>query len=672
MPEDQPSEFRANPAKDVFISYASPDKAVADAVCGALEVAGVPCWIAPRDVTPGEFYAESIVHALDSSKVVALVLSQHAADSNHVLREVERASAKRHPVVSFRIDAAPLPAGLEYFLNTSQWLDASASGVDQGLPRLIEAVRSALALPSSAAPTKSGPAVPASVTRRPTRKLAAIAAVIAVGLGYVVVDKIWLSRNVGSQKSVPAAMATSVASTAPTIPDKSVAVLPFIDMSEKKDQEYFSEGLSEELIDLLSKVSALRVPARTSSFYFKDKTADIPTIARRLMVAHVLEGSVRKAGDHVRITVQLVRADNGYHLWSQTYDRKLDDIFKVQDEIAAAVVGALKVSLLGPDAPRATPTSNSEAYTLYLQARSVYWNGNTHADEERAIALLRKALKLEPGFARGWAALATFRCGDASYFDLSLDAQGRAEAHDAAARALKLDPNLSDSHAAMGRLLYQVEWDWKAGEAELRRALALDPFNDIALQDLADLLSALDIHSAEALSLAKHSIDRDPTNATHYFQLAVILFRDRKLAEAEKAIRTTLDLSPKAEQAAAYLASVLMYRGDPVGALAVLEREPGERWREALRPQILDALGRAHEADSALATFETKYGNLAPYSIAAVYARRKDFDRAFSWLDRAYRQREPLLSEVGPDPDFSGLTSDQRFKTLLRKLNLPE
>jgi tetratricopeptide (TPR) repeat protein len=265
-----------------------------------------------------------------------------------------------------------------------------------------------------------------------------------------------------------------------------------------------------------------------------------------------------------------------------------------------------------------------------------------------------------------------FRCGDAYYFDFSLDTQGRMEAHDAAARALKLDPNLSDSHVAMGRFLYQVEWDWKAAEAELRRALALDPFNDIALQDLSDLLQKLYGHSAEALLLAKRAIARDPTNATHYLQLALIYIWDRRLAEAEEALRTALDLSPKAESLAASLASVLMYRGDPVAALAELEREPGERWREALRPQILDALGRAREADSALATFEAKYASVAPYSIAVVYARRREFDHAFSWLDRAYRQREPLVINVGSDLDLSSLRSDRRFKAFLRKMNLPE
>jgi TolB-like protein len=674
MAENQAPESQAAPGRDVFISYASHDKAVAEAVCEALESAGVACWIAPRNVTPGEFYAESIVHAIDSAKVVVVVLSQNAAASQHVLREVERASSKRHPVVSFRIDAAPLPAGLEYFLNSSQWLDASATGIDRAFPPLVDAVRSALALPSSAVPFKAGPTAAARVSPATRYLLVALAAVLVSVFGYFTVKQLRMTKGVDTQKSPVEAAPASAAklAAAPAVPDKSVAVLPFIDMSEKRDQEYFSEGLSEELIDLLSKVSALRVPARTSSFYFKDKSEDIPTIARRLMVAHVLEGSVRKAGDHVRITVQLVRADNGYHLWSQTYDRKLDDIFKVQDDIASAVVAALKVSLLGAEAPRATPTSNSEAYTLYLQAKSVYWNGNTHADSERAFVLLRQALKLDPGFARGWAALAMFRCGDAAYFDLSLDTQGRLEAHDAAARALKLDPDLSDSHAAMGRFLNFVEWNWKGAEVEYRRALALDPFQEVAVLDLASLLATLDTHSAEAISLGKRAIDHDPTNLVSYLDLGNTYVGAGRFAEAEQAVRTAVELAPQAEQVASTLAWVLMYRGALDAALAELEREPGERFREALRPTLLDALGRVHEANGALATFQAKFGSLAPYAVADVYARRNDLDRAFDWLDRAYRQREPSMVSVRWDPDLSNLRPDPRYKALLRKMNLPE
>jgi hypothetical protein len=279
MPEEQAPATRLNPGRDVFISYASPDKTVADAVCAALEAAGVACWIAPRDVTPGEFYAESIVHALDSSKVVVLVLSQHAADSNHVIREVERASSKRHPVVSFRIDASPLPPGLEYFLNTSQWLDATVTGADRAMPRLVDAVRSALALPSSTARVQAGPT--ASITRRPTRWLLALAAVIVAALGSIVVDKVWLAKRVDDRRSL-ASSSVSVAKPAavPTIPDKSVAVLPFVDMSEKKDQEYFSDGLSEELIDHLAHTPDLKVIARTSSFQFKGKNEDMRTIGQ--------------------------------------------------------------------------------------------------------------------------------------------------------------------------------------------------------------------------------------------------------------------------------------------------------------------------------------------------------------------------------------------------------
>ncbi len=674
MAEDQVPLPPTTLGRDVFISYASHDKAVAESVCKALETAGLACWIAPRDAVPGESFAAAIVHAIDATQVIVLVLSEHSAASQHVLREVERASSKRHPIIAFRIDLAPMPADFEYFLNTSQWLDASAIGVKHSLPRLVDAVKSVLAQPSTG--VRANPSAPATVNARqhPRRILFALGAAIAAVLAYTIIDKFLLSKRVDNQRSLATPLPTPGAGSAvaTAVPEKSVAVLPFIDMSEKKDQEYFSEGLSEELIDLLSKVSALRVPARTSSFYFKDRSEDIPTIAHRLMVAHVLEGSVRKAGDHVRITVQLVRADNGYHLWSQTYDRKLDDIFKVQDDIASAVVAALKVSLLGEQTPRATPTSNSEAYTLYLQAKSVYWNGNTHADSERAFVLLRKALKLDPGFARGWATLSMFRCGDALYFDTGLDTQGRLEAHDAAARALKLDPNLSDSHAAMGRLLFAVEWNWKGAETELRRALALDPFQENALLDLASVLATLDNHSAEAISLGKLAIDHDPTNVVSYLDLGNTYTGAGRFAEAEQTLRTAVELAPQAEQVASTLAWVLMYRGNLDAALAELEREPGERFREALRPALLDALGRVREANSALATFQGNFGRLAPYAVADVYARRNDLDRAFDWLDRAYRQREPSIISVRWDPDLSNLRPDPRYKAMLKKMNLPE
>jgi len=312
LPTDPPAPAQVpNASIHVFISYASQDVAVADAIVAALECHGLKCWIAPRDVTPGEFYADAIVRALNVARTLVLVLTENAATSQHVLREVERSSAKRHSIISFRIGSVSLPPALEYFLSASHWLDASASGVDSALPKLVEAVQ----------------------------RLATSA----------VVDS-----------GQPAALAP---------PPRSVAVLPFADMSEKKDQEYFADGMAEEIINLLAQVSDLRVPARTSSFYFRGKSTKVPDIARELGVAHVLEGSIRRSGNHLRVTAKLVRADNGYHLWSETYDRDLHDVFKVQDDIANAVVQALQITLMGgPLTRRRGGTQNLGRSRPYVSA----------------------------------------------------------------------------------------------------------------------------------------------------------------------------------------------------------------------------------------------------------------------------------------------------------------
>jgi TolB-like protein len=517
-PTDPPAAVPvSNASFHVFISYASQDVSAADALCAALEAAALPCWIAPRDVRAGESYAAAIVQAINSCRLVLLVLSKSAIDSPHVLREVERASSKKRPVLSIRLDGAELTPELEYFLSAHQWLDASGGPIERTFPALIESVRGRAAGKTSRsggqAPSEGGiPRTPASGADAPTshtsaqsyrlpfqmrfleqlkhrnvgrvavlyivvsylilepfglfmhvlalpewigrtvvllmvvgfpaalilawvyeitpeglkpavdvdpsrsirkqtgqRLNRAIIVTLCVALAYFVVDKFWLSKRVTTER--PAATVATVAPAspapaAPAISERSVAVLPFVDMSEKKDQEYFSDGLSEELIDMLTKVPDLRVPARTSSFYFKGKSEDIPTIARRLMVAHVLEGSVRKSGMTLRITAQLVRADNGYHLWSQTYDRKLDDIFKVQDDIAGAVVSALKVSLAESSTLKVTTPKNTEAYTLYLQGRAIYRIAGNKAQFDSAAEYMRQAIKADSTFAEAWAWLA--------------------------------------------------------------------------------------------------------------------------------------------------------------------------------------------------------------------------------------------------------------------------
>jgi hypothetical protein len=263
----------------VFISYASPDVAVADAVCAALERGGVTCWVAPRDVLPGDFYADAIVRAIDTSKAIIIVLSQSAVASPHVLREVERATSKRHPVLTLRIDQVPLPAALEYFLNTSQWLDVGSDGLASALPKLLTAVRRVIAGAPPAHATIAAPDLRAPARKTPGRSFnrMTMTLVVLVALAIVgfVADRIWLSaRRAGPASATP--VTTSVPASLPEAPgpEKSIAVLPFVDMSEKKDQEYFSDGLSEELIDRLAHSADLKVIARTSSFQFKGKNED--------------------------------------------------------------------------------------------------------------------------------------------------------------------------------------------------------------------------------------------------------------------------------------------------------------------------------------------------------------------------------------------------------------
>jgi adenylate cyclase len=668
-----PEAERPPLSKDVFVSYASQDAAVANSVVEALERQGIRCWIAPRDVTPGEFYADAIVHAIDAAQALVLVLSQHAAVSHHILREVERATSKRYPVISLRIDRTALPAGLEYFLNTSQWLDASEGDVSRALPKLVEAVRKVLGSSTTGSGDDGGSLPPhheARATKRSfNRSLAVVVGLIVVAILGFAIDKWWFSRHMAREE--PVAASVPAVPVGPTIPEKSVAVLPFVDMSEKKDQEYFSDGLSEELIDMLTKVAELRVPARTSSFYFKGKQATIAEIAKALSVSHVLEGSVRKSGKTLRITAQLIRVDNGYHVWSETYDRRLDDIFKVQDEIAGAVVTALKVSLLESGVPRPAPTSNMEAYTLYLQSRAIASNAAQQTDVERAIDHVKRALKLDPTFAHAWAALAHYLAYDYEYFTSGSYRQVFAEASSAAERALKLNPKLSDAHLAMGQLLFDLNWNWSAAESEVKEALALDPGNAEAFQWESAIVRTLGRFD-EALQLGQSAVARDPLDAWNYGVVGNAFRASGNLIEAEGAYRQALDLAPTMSQLHIMLGWLLVQRHDPTAALKEMEQETDERYREIGRALALDALGRKSEADRALAITEMNYADIAQYPIAVVYANRNDRGKAFMWLDRAYRSHDGWVPWVTWDPSLKNLTSDPRYTAYIHKISEPQ
>jgi TolB-like protein len=673
-----------DPAR-VFVSYASPDAAVAGALVEALERDGITCWMAPRDVKAGALYADAIVRAIGVAKALVLVLSKSAIGSSHVGKEVERASSKKRPIIALRMDSAPLTPALEYFLSESQWVEAQAGNLETAYARLIDAIRE----PERTAPGISPAVTPSSGTtraalpkgRRNRILLAAILTVVALVLAALVADKFWPAKHGAAEQ--PMTTATSVVS------NKSIAVLPFTDMSEKHDQEYFSDGMTEEIIDLLVKVPDLKVPARTSSFYFKGKSTQIPDIARQLGVANVLEGSVRKSGSHLRVTAQLVRADNGFHIWSETYDRQLDDVFKTQDEIAGAVVKALKVSLVRPDAPLAIPTTSNEAYELYLQARELA-NSGSEEGILKGYEDLKRAVSLDPKFALAWASLAELLARDNVNWGLvirhagshapsdntdvgdweSTWSQTRADARAAADQAIRLAPELAESHAARALVFELLDWNWSVADSEMQRALEIEPnnarFNELA----ADIPLALG-NVSDSLRLAQRAATLDPLG--HAWR--AVGFAEEfsgALKEAADAFRKGIALYPTAVMAHFRYAQVLLEMGEPQAALAEFERETLVPARRVGTAQALDSLGRHQQAEQAIALGEQKWGNAMAYQISYFYAGRKDADRAFSWLERAYRQHDGGLVNLKVDTRLRNLRQDPRYAALLRKVNLPE
>jgi adenylate cyclase len=667
----------------VFISYSSQDATVAARTCAALEAAGLPCWIAPRDVRAGESYAAAIVEAISSCRMLVLLLSQGAISSPHVLREVERASSKRRPVLSVRMDAAKLPPDLEYFLSANQWLDASGSPFEQVLPALIESVRdykgcmsgAALGAGSPAVHSGSAPVSPAAPgepsTRWGSRAMALGLAVLTVVLGYVLVKELWLSKHAVTEQAVAVAhVAPANAAGATPIPEKSIAVLPFTDMSEKKNQEYFSDGLSEELIDKLSQIPDLRVPAQTSSFYFKGKQATVAEIAKALSVAHILEGSVRKSGSHLRITAQLIRGDSGYNLWSETYDRQLDEIFKVQDEIAAAVVGALKVRLLSAQpTTHSQHTTNADAYNDYLLGRNFYLNRPTRDGPRLAIEAYRKAIELDPGYGLAYAGLAEAESLAADAFN---DEKGQERALADAERAVLLAPKVADVYGVRGHLRHTHSWDWVGAQADFEKAVALNGREPVIQTHYAELLATVG-RLSEAVAATRIATEVDPLSELASRRLGQYLYCQGDLKAAREALSLALALNPESIYSRWHLGVVELLDGHPQQALVAFQQDKDPVFHLNGVALAEYSLGHTEAARAALdQLIRTNAVQAADYQIADVYGWRADRDHAFEWLERALARRDGGLTFVKIDPLLASLHSDPRYKAFLRKVNLSE
>ena len=495
-----------------------------------------------------------------------------------------------------------------------------------------------------------GTAVP-HVAARMQRLTLALA---LLALAYLAFDKFVLSQS-PHPATVVAAQAVAR--------DASIAVLPFVNMSSDKEQEYFSDGISEELLNQLAQIPELRVIARTSSFAFKGKDIGVAEIARQLNVGHVLEGSIRKSGNKIRITAQLIRAADSSHLWSETYDRDASDIFAVQDEISTAVVDQLKVKLLG-EAPKSRKT-DPRAFALFLQGRAS-WRQNTQASATRAIAQLRQAVAIDPGYADAWSGLSL------SYL---VQGFGRLEQFpdterltlEAANQALKADPENAPAHARLANVAESFHGDLATAAKHLERAVALGPSNTDVIDEVGNLYWLL-ARAEKAVAFHQYATQLDPMSAYAHSHLGVDLLYMGRVDEAIGSGRIALALSPDSEEFRINHVLALLVKADWPALLAELPAWPEGTSRRLALTQALHGLGRQAESDAALAELIKRDGDDWPFAVATAMAMRGDADQAFAWIDKALVQNPFVLTGASADPTLANLRSDPRWLPKLRSL----
>jgi TolB-like protein/DNA-binding winged helix-turn-helix (wHTH) protein len=456
------------------------------------------------------------------------------------------------------------------------------------------------------------------------------------------------------------------------VTDTSIAVLPFADASPTKDQEYLSDGLAEQLINDLAKVHGLKVIGRSSSFQFKDRTEDARDVGRKLAVANVLEGSVRREGNLVRVTAELIKADDGFQLWSQTYDREIKDIFAVQDEIALAATQALQVKLLGENGQPVAAnlrSANPEAYQAYLQANYFLGRGTGKVELGKALAYADTAIKLDEKYAPAWALRASVQ-NTMAEVGLTDVTGGFRNARDDAERAIALDPSLAPAYLALARTQIYYDWDWDAADTSLTKAAALEP-GSVEVFRMRSYLARAFGNLDEAVRLYEQAVALDPLRANSHLGLGYVLYMAARYDEARASLRKALDLNPQADFAHANLSKILLAEGKPRPALAEIEKEPTDWEKFTDQALIYHALGREQDSNAALTQLIAKHGADSAYQIAEVYAFRGEIDQAFEWLERAYKQRDTGLPDTKVDPLFKNLRHDPRYTGLLKRMRLP-
>jgi TolB-like protein/Tfp pilus assembly protein PilF len=651
------------PSHAVFLSYASQDAEAAAQICGSLRAAGVKVWFDQQELRGGEVWDQRIRREIQDCELFVPIISANTASrrEGYFRLEWDLADQRTHMLARNRafilpvcLDATPDGgADVPESFRQVHWTRIASGQTPPEFVRRVEQLLSGKAVPTT---------VRSDSVRRSWSRPAWLAAGIAAAavVSYCLIERPWIARPPPASTFAP--------------PAGSIAVLPFVNMSGDQGQEYFSDGVSEDLIVALSQFPGLKVIGHSSSFQFRESKEDSRNIGAKLGVAHVLEGSVRRSGDMVRVSAQLINTADGSAQWSERYDRPYKELFALQDEITRAVATALRARLMPGEHAAAQsdkpPSGSLEAYNALLQGR-FYYSRITEDGMRKAIEYFTRATELDPNYAFGWSWVSRGWSNlSADFLEGAAAQSAYAKARAAADRALALSPDSAFAHLARADLLEFADFDWRGAEAEYRQALSLAPSDAPALFGLGQLLASLG-NADQAIELTRQTLATEPLRANVYYWLGNYYLGIDRLDEAERAVRRAIELQPNAQSFHVQLAIIEIKRGHAQAALAAAEQEPPGAWQDAALALARQIGADPTAADAALKTLIDKNSSLAPYQIAQVFALRDDAKETFAWLDRAWSARDPGIQYLLLDPFILRYRDDPRLADFCRKVGLP-
>jgi TolB-like protein len=678
------------PTGAVFLSYASQDADPARKICDALRAAGVEVWFDQRELRGGDAWDHQIRQQIHDCRLFVAVISVHteARDEGYFRREWRLAVDRTHDMAERKAFLVPVVidgtlergASVPEKFRELQWTRLPRGETP---PAFVERIKRLLTPDpptngQSPAYGASGSSPTLVKAGRPTpwkRALpVAVAVLVVAALAYGLLSKPWISKpgNSATSNATPPSAASPAAFSPPP---HSIAVLPFVNMSGDKDQEYFSDGLTEEILNSLARIGELQVSARTSSFSFKGKDMDLATIAHKLNVGSVLEGSVRRSGQTIRVTAQLNNAITGFHLWSQTYDRDLSDVLKLQAEIANAVASALKVTLLGNVIAKVEVggTHNPLAFDAYLRGLRLARVAANEGEAGPVLDEYAEAIRLDPNFALAYAARSLallefiYQWGS-----ITTHRENAEKARIDADQAIALAPGLGVAHAALARYLLAAALDYPRASEESERALALAPGDATVLYEYSQQATFMGRFSA-AIDIARRGVALDPLNLRSHRALGDALYFSRRYKEAILAYQDAIAVDPGPPESYAGTGLAYYALGNDQKARSSCEIKPDWWESRVCLALTFERLGQRRESDGQIKWLTEFYGgDSVAYQYAQIYGQRADRDNALQWLEKAFRLRDSGFRRLKTDPLMDPLRKEPRFQAIERELKFPQ